>query len=309
MTEVNILVQAKPFLKWVGGKTQLLPELTKRLPRQIKESGVIKRYVEPFVGGGAFFFHLKSRFMIEDAYLMDINQELMLGYQVVQREPDALIQQLSRLEQHYLELDQERRKEYYYTIRDRYNRQKCRIDFQTFTTDWIIRASYLIFLNKTCYNGLYRQNQRGEFNAPHGRYDYPTICDSENIKAASQALTGVNLICGDFYRSRPFIDQNTLVYFDPPYRPLTRTSCFTNYSSIDFTDDDQIRLAEYFRELDGIGAALLLSNSDPKVSDPDDEFFDKLYQGFIIDRVYAKRSINCDGSGRGEITELVIRNS
>ena len=305
---MNKPVQAKPFLKWAGGKTQLLRELTARLPREIKESGVIKTYVEPFIGGGAFFFHLKSMFVIENACLVDINRELILGYKVVQQEPDALIACLSKLERDYLALGSQARRVFYYGIREQYNQQMNQFDYQSFNEDWIVRASYMIFLNKTCYNGLFRQNHKGEFNVPHGRYKKPKICDADNIRAVSRALAGVKLVCGDFTCSRPYIGPGTLGYFDPPYRPLTKTASFTTYNKDDFTDDDQIRLAHYFRELDEIGALLLLSNSDPKAVNADDSFFDSLYQGFTIDRVRAKRSINCNGRGRGLISELIVRN-
>jgi len=305
---VDKRIQARPFLKWAGGKTQLLAELTARLPQQIKESGVIKTYVEPFVGGGAFFFHLHNEYNIENAYLIDINRELMVGYQVVKQTPEALITQLGQLETDFLALVGEERSRFYYRIRELYNRQMEQFDYQSFNQEWIVRASFLIFLNKTCYNGLFRQNQKGEFNVPCGCYKNPTICDADNIRAVSRALQRVSLICADFLSSSPYIDRHTFVYFDPPYRPLTRTASFTSYSKDSFTDADQIRLAEYFRELNARGALLLLSNSDPKVSNPDDNFFDELYQGFNIERVLAKRNINSDGSGRGEITELIIRN-
>ena len=215
-------MQAKPFLKWAGGKTQLLGELTARLPHEIKESGVIKSYVEPFVGGGAFFFHLQSLFAVENACLMDINRELMLGYKVVQQEPDALIAYLSQLESDYLALDSQARQVFYYDIRELYNQQMNQLNYESFDEVWIVRASYMIFLNKTCYNGLFRQSHKGEFNVPHGRYKRPTVCDPENIKAASRALAGIELVCTDFTGSKPYIDQGTLVYFDPPYRPLTK---------------------------------------------------------------------------------------
>lgn len=308
MTPMEQRVLAKPFLKWAGGKTQLLGDLSERLPDQIKRSGVIGTYVEPFVGGGALFFYLRNELIIERACLIDNNRELMVGYTVVQREPEMLIEHLQRLEREYLLLDSEARKAYYYRARELYNRQMSEFDYCSFNEDWIVRASLLLFLNKTCFNGLFRQNRLGEFNVPHGSYKNPTICDPAIILAASKALAGVKLICDDFLGSRPYVDSETLVYFDPPYRPLTETSRFTNYSKNGFTDEDQIRLADYFRELDAKGAYLMLSNSDPKVTNPDDCFFDDLYRGFRIERVYAKRSINCNGNARGEITELIVRN-
>jgi len=299
---------AKPFLKWAGGKTQLLGDLALGLPKEIKESGIINTYVEPFVGGGAFFFHLQDIFEIGNVYLMDINKDLILGYKVVQREPEGLIFNLGQLEDEYLKLDAPSRKDFYYQIRQRYNQQMHAFNYQSFGWDWILRASYLIFLNKTCFNGLFRQNKKGEFNVPHGRYKHPTICDAPNILKVSKALTGVNLICADFLDSEAYIQAESLVYFDPPYRPLTETAKFTRYAQGDFTDEDQIRLAEYFGKLDKKNAFLMLSNSDPKANNPNDDFFDHLYRGFCIERVVARRNINCDADKRGEITELLIRN-
>lgn len=299
---------AKPFLKWAGGKTQLLEELASRLPQQIKETGRIASYVEPFVGGGAFFFYLRNMYTIEEAHLIDINRDLIVAYKVVQQEPEELIERLQQIESTYLPMDSQGRKEYYYKIRQLYNGQKENFPYERYSKNWLERASYLIFLNKTCYNGLFRQNQKGEFNVPHGSYKNPKICDPSNLLAVSQALEGVQLICGDFLQSRPFVRPQSLVYFDPPYRPLTSTANFTSYTKVDFDDQDQIRLARYFAELNAMGAFIMLSNSDPKVSDPNDRFFDDLYQEFVIERVLARRSINSDSRARGEITEILVRN-
>lgn len=300
--------QAKPFLKWAGGKTQLLEELTSRLPQTIRERGKTESYLEPFVGGGAFFFHLRRLFVMEEVHLFDINPDLILAYQVMQREPGELIAKLGVLEEDYLSRNHKGRRELYYAVRDRYNSQKEHIDYRSFNGEWIERASSLIFLNKTCFNGLFRQNQRGQFNVPHGRYKNPRICDAANLQDVSRALQGVHLHCGDFLSSKPYVRPGSLVYFDPPYRPLSRTSSFTSYSKADFTDNDQIRLARYFAELAAKGAYVLLSNSDPKVSDAHDDFFDQLYKDFVIERVLARRSINCDGKARGAITEILVRN-
>jgi len=302
------VVNAKPFLKWAGGKTQLLDELYRRLPFSLLQSGEIKRYVEPFVGGGALFFFLKRKFKIEEAFLMDINKELIIGYKVIQRNVNELITELSKMEQMYIKLPEEGRKNFYYRIRDEYNRQKERFDYSAYNFDWVKRAAYLIFLNKTCYNGLYRLNKKGEFNVPFGRYKNPVICDAENLIEVHKALTDVEIICADFEESKKYIDQNTLVYLDPPYRPLNNTSNFTSYNEEGFDDYDQIRLANFFREMHNVGAFLMLSNSDPKNENPDDDFFEILYKGFVIERVKAKRCINSNADKRGDIKELIIRN-
>ena len=304
----SILNNAKPFLKWAGGKTQLLDELYKRLPSSLIQSGKIERYVEPFVGGGAFFFFLKRNFKFKESFLIDINKELIIGYKVIQNNVNELIDELSSMEEKYLKLSEEQRKDFYYNIRDEYNRQKDNFDYVNYNLDWVKRAAYLIFLNKTCFNGLYRLNKKGEFNVPFGKYKNPTICDADNLIEVSKALENTEVICADFEESKKYIHKNTLVYLDPPYRPLNNTSNFTSYNENGFDDDDQRRLAQFFKEMDKKGAYLILSNSDPKNEDVDDNFFDELYAGFIIERVKAKRYINSNGDKRGDISELIIRN-
>jgi DNA adenine methylase len=304
----SILNNAKPFLKWAGGKTQLLDELYKRLPSSLIQSGEIERYVEPFVGGGAFFFFLKRNFKFKESFLIDINKELIIGYKVIQNNVNELIDELSSMEEKYLKLSEEQRKDFYYNIRDEYNRQKDNFDYVNYNLDWVKRAADLIFLNKTCFNGLYRLNKKGEFNVPFGKYKNPTICDADNLIEVSKALENTEVICADFEESKKYIHKNTLVYLDPPYRPLNNTSNFTSYNENGFDDDDQRRLAQFFKEMDKKGAYLILSNSDPKNEDVDDNFFDELYAGFIIERVKAKRYINSNGNKRGDISELIIRN-
>jgi DNA adenine methylase len=292
----------KPFLKWAGGKSQLINALEERLPPPIKNSRTIDVYVEPFVGGGAFFFYLKSNYKINKAYLLDTNKDLIVAYKVVQNEPYKLIDQLRLIEEKYLSLSGTEQEQFYYEIRSLYNTQR-RAD-----TDLIQRAAYMIFLNKTCYNGLYRLNRKGEFNTPYGRYKNPKICDAENILQASKALQDVEIVCADFEESRDYISKATLVYLDPPYRPISKTASFTNYTEDRFDDEEQIRLAKYFKEMHQRGAYILLSNSDPKNFDPNDDFFEKLYEGFIIERVPAKRCINSNAKARGPVMELIIRN-
>jgi len=301
-------VEARPFLKWAGGKTQLLDAIDERLPDDIKQSGRIDQYVEPFVGGGAVFFHLYGHYEINQTYLLDINRELIVGYRVIQQDLEKLVSQLNELESSFLDKSQEDRKAEFYQIRDTYNAQMTEFDYQHYSEEWVDRATYLIFLNKTCYNGLFRQNKKGEFNVPYGQYVNPTICDVENLRAVHQALQQTEVLCADFTNAGDYIDANTFVYFDPPYRPLNATSNFTGYFKEDFNDADQQKLGQFFREMDDRGAYLLLSNSDPQNEDLEDTFFDKLYQGYHIERVSAKRFINCDGEKRGAINELIIRN-
>ncbi len=298
----------RPFLKWAGGKTQLLLELEKRLPESVLENKVIKRYVEPFVGGGAMFFFLKYNYQLNDSILLDINPELIMSYKVIQRDHIKLIDILRDLEDKHLKKSEDDRKKNYYSIRDDYNQQIHHIDLKEFGKEWIERAAYMIFLNKTCFNGLFRLNSSGEFNVPFGRYKNPTICDEANLHSVHKALEKTELLCADFVHAQEFIEEDSLVYLDPPYRPLNSTSHFTGYSCEGFNDEDQKKLAEFYTKMDNKGAYLILSNSDPKNHDVKDNFFDKLYERYNIQRVLAKRNINSKTSGRGEIKELIIRN-
>lgn len=181
-------VMAKPFIKWAGGKTQLLEELESRLPKAVLENKTIESYIEPFVGGGALFFFLKREYTVKKAYLCDINREVIIGYKVIQNNPIELINQLETLQNEYINRSKDGRKDYFYMIREKYNSQVQRFNFEKYNEDWVKRASYLIFLNKTCFNGLFRQNKNGQFNVPHGRYKNPNICDRENIMEANKAL-------------------------------------------------------------------------------------------------------------------------
>ncbi|HEC91739.1 MAG TPA: DNA adenine methylase [Candidatus Atribacteria bacterium] len=302
------VINAKPFLKWAGGKTQLLNEIDKRLPPHILSNKNIDSYIEPFVGGGAVFFYLRSKYFIKRSFLFDINRELIISYKVIQNNPIKLINHLYKIENMYLKKSKEERKKFYYEIRDIYNKQMHDFDYKNYNEEWIKRAVYLLFLNKTCYNGLFRQNKKGEFNVPYGRYKNPQICDEKNIIEVNKALKNTEIFCDDFTKSEEFIKKDSLVYLDPPYRPLSSTSSFTSYDKEGFSDRDQKRLADFFEKMDKKGAYLILSNSDPKNENPNDDFFDKLYFKYNIERVPAKRYINCDASKRGEINELIIRN-
>ena len=299
---------AKPFLKWAGGKGQILHEIESRLPTTIKQSKIIDSYIEPFVGGGAVFFHLMNNYKIKESTLIDNNKELLIGYQVIKHNPNELIKKLAFLEKNFHRKTEDERKDFFYQQRDTYNTQMENFDYDNYNESWIDRAVYLIFLNRTCFNGLFRQNKSGEFNVPFGRYKNPRICDANNILQVHNSLQYTNIIYGDFIDSEKFVKKNSLVYFDPPYRPISSTAYFTDYSMVGFNDDEQKRLADYFRKLNKIGAFLILSNSDPKNENASDNFFDDLYQGFNIERIKAKRAISCVGSGRGEINELLIRN-
>lgn len=302
------ILNAKPFLKWAGGKNQLLMKFNERLPDHLREYGTIERYVEPFVGGGAMFFFLKEHYKIKESILLDINKELIMAYQVLKNDHKSLIDLLNDIGENHLKKDEEGRKKNYYLIRDIYNSEILDFDFENYNSQWIERTGYLIFMNKTCFNGLFRQNKKGEFNVPFGLYKNPKICDETNINLVNQALMNTEIFCSDFIDSERYINEGAFVYLDPPYRPLTKTSNFTNYSKDGFNDFDQVKLAYFYKKMDQMGAYLMLSNSDPKNEDITDEFFDKIYKGYQIDRVSAKRNINRDASGRGVISELIVRN-
>jgi DNA adenine methylase len=280
---------AKPFLKWAGGKTQLLDEIEQRLPHGLS-TGEMDTYVEPFVGGGAVFFHIARTYPRFRRFLLfDVNRDLINCYNTIKSDIASILTELQKLEGRYLRANETARKDMFYRIRHEFNRDRS--------------PAKLIFLNKTCYNGLYRVNRNNEFNVPFGGYENPTICDEENLEAVSVVLQNAEIIAADFEESEQYLNKHCFVYLDPPYRPISPTASFTSYAKDDFTEEDQIRLAEFCRRMNDKGARLLLSNSCPN-----DNFFRKLYCGFTIDKVKAVRAINCRGNGRGEIDELIITN-
>jgi len=298
---------AKPFLKWAGGKRQLLSQFDTLYPIELKLKK-IKNYYEPFVGGGAVFFDVAQNYEVENAFLYDINEELILAYKVIQKDIFKLIEFLHRYEKQYKKLDDEKRKEYYYELRDNYNLQRFNIDYNKYSENWIPRVAQAIFLNKTCFNGLFRFNSKGGFNSPMGRYKNPKILDESNLLNVSKLLEIATIKKADFREVKNDIRNNSFVYFDPPYRPISKTSSFTSYSKFNFQDDEQLQLASLFYKLDQQGHKLMLSNSDPKNTNPNDDFFETIYEKFNITRVDAKRSINSNGSKRNSIKEIVVTN-
>ena len=290
---------AKPFLKWAGGKTQLLADIDKRLSKLSS----FDKYAEPFVGGGAVLFHVLANYPVKQAYISDINANLINTYIIVKTQVEKLIKILLLIEQEFLNKNEVQRKVYYYQKREKFN--SLEVSQQT---QKIEKASLFIFLNHTCFNGLYRVNREGEFNVPMWAYRNPLICDADNLRRVSKLLQKVEIICADYKEAINFIDKNTMVYFDPPYRPLTQTASFTSYTKEEFDDDAQIELAHYVGKVHSRHAKILLSNSDPQNVNPKDSFFDKLYSEFNIERVLATRMINCKHSARGKIKELLIAN-
>lgn len=292
---------AKPFLKWVGGKKQLIDEIRQYYPFEIKD---IIKYAEPFVGGGAVLFDILNRYNLEQIYISDINKSLITTYKCIKNNVDDLIESLNNIEMSYLSLDDKERKIYFNNKRDRFNCLK--LDNNDIRNVEI--ASLMIFLNKTCFNGLYRENKKGLFNVPIGSYKNPLICDSSNLKCVSNKLKNVSIMYGDYKNCKNFIDNKTFVYFDPPYRPLTNTSSFKSYTNKEFNDEKQIELSKFIYDLDKKGAKILASNSDPKNINENDNFFDNIYSNYNIKRVYANRMINSKGNSRGKIKELLISN-
>lgn len=293
--------KSKPFLKWAGGKGQLIHEIENFYPFT---SGIIKKYAEPFVGGGAILFDILSKYELEQVYISDVNTELINTYLNIRDNIDSLIYRLNAIQDMFLSLDPEHRKSYYIEKRTLFNNLKINAN-----TDINIEKSVLmIFLNKTCFNGLFRVNKKGLFNVPMGAYKNPMICDEDNLRTVSNKLQRVNIVCGDYKESADFIDKSTFVYFDPPYRPLTSTAHFTAYTENLFNDDKQIELAKFVDEMNEKGAKILVSNSDPKNSNSEDNFFDNIYSNYNIKRVEATRMINCDSKSRGKIRELLISN-
>lgn len=298
---VEDLEVAKPFLKWAGGKSQLLKNFNLYYPKfDLK----LKKYVEPFVGAGAVLFDLLSKFTFEEIYISDMNKELINTYINIRDNPNQLIVILNKLEIEYKKLNNEHRKIYYLNKRDDYNK----LIINTNKSTNIKKAALMMFLNKTCFNGLYRVNRKGMFNVPIGSYKNPKICDIKNILAVSNKLKNVKIHCDDYKKSYDFIDETTFVYLDPPYRPLNKTSSFTSYTENDFDDKKQIELAEFVNKINKKGCKFMLSNSDPKNIDPKDNFFDDLYKDYDIIRIDASRMINSKASNRGRIKELLIKN-
>ena len=292
------MMTAKPFIKWVGGKTQLLDEIRKFYPKQIK------KYCEPFVGGGAVLFDILSTKAPAEILINDINGELINTYRQIKDNCAGLIEVLSELQETYWNSTPEENKNFYLKKRERFNRLKIAKEPNTD----LEKASLFIFLNKTCFNGLFRVNSKGLFNVPFNKAKKPLLCDDENLKNCSELLKNVTMTVGSYSQCKNFIDESTFVYLDPPYRPLTQTAAFTSYSENNFGDKEQIELAQFIKEISAKKALVLTSNSDPKNIDKDDSFFDSLYKKFSIKRVSASRMINSNAKRRGAINELLISN-
>lgn len=294
------MITAKPFIKWVGGKSQLIAQLDALLPADFGNWENVT-YIEPFVGGGAMLFYLLQHYPnITRAVVNDINTDLTTCYQTVKNTPEQLISALEEMEKRYLTINAEQeRKEFFLAARERYNEKNL---------DPVLNTTLFFFLNRTCFNGLYRVNRKGLFNVPFGKYANPTICNADTIRADSQLLQRVEILNADFEDTFSHAKGNTLFYFDPPYRPLSETSNFKDYAKEPFNDDAQVRLKEFCDKIDQAGFKFMLSNSDSKGENENKNFFEALYSAYPIERVWATRSINAVPTKRGKLTEILVHN-
>jgi len=298
MNHINKI--AKPFIKWAGGKSQLLAEIDNAIPEKVKQSDFT--YIEPFVGGGAVLFWVLQKYPnIKKAVINDINTDLTNSYETIKQDVEKLILLLKNWEKeyHFLKDKPEEKKEYYYSKRKLFNSR---------ISDKTTQAAMFIFLNRTCFNGLYRVNRKNKFNVPIGSYKTPMICDENNLRAVSNILQKVTVFNGDFEDTLKYVENESFFYFDPPYKPLSETSSFNSYTKDEFDDNEQVRLAKFCEKIDLSGHQWILSNSDVKGKDPEDNFFDNLYHRFNIKRVLARRNINSNPNKRGQLSELLIIN-
>lgn len=298
-------MNAKPIIKWVGGKTQLLNTINDNLPQNISH---FNTYMEPFIGGAAVLFYIVPKLPnIKNVFINDLNYKLTNLYTVVKNKHLKLINQLKTIQEEYRKSEDP--KMFYYNTRDSFNIYDMNMEPDAD----VLHAAEFIFLNKTCFNGLYRENSKGEFNVPWNKNVNVCICDEENIKAVHNFFIKYNVQIStgtydEFFKGKGMYMKNSFVYMDPPYRPITKSSAFTSYTKSVFNDDSQKDLKVWFDVLTSDCAYCMLSNSDPKNSDVNDTFFDDLYSDYNIIRVNAKRSINSKGNGRGSITEILVKN-
>lgn len=300
------MAKAKPFLKWAGGKSQLLEQFKNYYPLELK-NGTLKNYVEPFLGGGAVFFEILQTFPIETAYLSDCNKDLVLTYQVIQQRLDTLLEHLADSQKRYDHTEQNQRNALFLAIRQQFNEQRVEMNYQKLSDHGVLRAALFITLNKTCFNGLFRLNSKGTFNVPYGKYKTARIFDEENLIAVNKLLQKADIVAAEYAHCANHVNAHSFVYFDPPYRPISATAHFTTYTGFEFKDREQLQLANFFRQLDEQKSAkLMLSNSDS--NHLNDDFFEQAYFGYNLYKISAHRAINCKGNKRGKISELLITN-
>ncbi len=294
------LKATKPFVKWAGGKGSLVKHLSAHLPDNFRDKRNVT-YVEPFVGGGAMLFYMLTHFTnIRRVVINDVNEDLIFCYKLIKNTPQTLIEQLKRIANEYLQLsNMDEKSRYYYKVRDKYNSKET-IDEE--------KAAYFMFLNKTCFNGLYRVNTCGKFNVPFGKYKNPTICDDKLILADHELLKKVDIYAGDYSEIMRFLGKGyNYIYIDPPYRPLSGTAYFKEYSHNVFDDKEQEKLKIFCDIMTARGCKIMQSNSN-SMDDDGESYFAKLYQGYHITQIEAHRYINAHVGKRNKETELLIMN-
>ncbi len=297
----------KPFIKWAGGKTQMLDQIALHYPIELL-TGQIKNYYEPFLGGGACFLTISNKFNFDKVILSDINHELIIAYKVVQKDVCSLIEYLVLYKKKYLSLNEKQKEEYYYDMRVAYNLNRFSINYNKYNDSWISRAAQLIFLNKTCFNGLFRINQKGDFNVPFGKRYNPKIFDETNLMKISKNLQNSEIVVSDFSKMLDDVENDSFVFLDPPYRPLFKSTNFTSYTKHDFKEKDQIRLAIFMNALSNKGVKVMLTNSDPENETTTDSFFEDHYSNFNIRKIQTSRMINNNSGNRNILNDLLITN-
>jgi DNA adenine methylase len=297
---IKIKSRAKPFVKWAGGKSQLITEIEREIYK-VDATNKVFSYIEPFVGGGAILFWILQKFPnIKKVVINDINKDLINAYKTVRDDVDELICELESLQgKYYACASEDKKRDFFLNLRDEFNQKNL---------EDIKNTSLFIFLNRTCFNGLYRVNSKGLFNVPFGKYLKPKICDKETLLADSRYLRKVVILNDDFEKTFTFANNSSVFYFDPPYRPISTTSSFTSYSKDGFNDSEQIRLKYFCDKISSQGARFILSNSDPNTREKQDSFFDNLYSTYRIERVFASRMVNSKADKRGKLSELLITN-
>lgn len=294
------------IIKWAGGKSKLAPVIEEKILENIEEITAYDTYVEPFLGGGSFFFYMIQKYKFKNVVLADINKELINLYRVVQNKPQELLSMAEELQNLYNSLENlEEKSLFFYKIREAYNLSIVQQEREELDVE---QAVWFLFLNKIGFNGLYRVNSKGLYNVPFGKREVANLFKKENILGVSKLLKEVKILNCTYEETMEFAANKTLFYFDPPYRPLSDSASFTSYAKSSFNDSSQIALAEFCKEIDRRGAKFALSNSDPKNSDPNDGFFDELYEPFQINRISAHRMIGAKSTSRGKVSEILVVN-